>query len=173
MRLPLNRPGRVRLSGTTAHARPELRGIVLEDQLRRFTAGAVSGVMQDRVARSNLDGSLAFIYRIRELSGGNINQALAVNYSFVYMHVPMFADVDFRTDGLGTVAPYSAHFDGSRLFFEFSGGDTARPVTPTALSLLMFVILPGVTSYETGTVVTLSSTAFSAEIRNCFKPVIP
>jgi hypothetical protein len=146
---------------------------VLEDQIRPFANGSVSGTLQDRVVRSSRDGSLAFYYRIRELSGGNINQAIVLGDWFVAGHVPSAVDADFRLDGLGEVGPYQMNFDGSNLFFEFNGSNPPPPeVTPAALSRFMFIIPPGVTEYQTGGKVTISATRFSAELRNCFRPVI-
>ena len=53
------------LSGTTAAARPELGGLVLEDTLRPFSIDlgggfSVTGMLQDRVVRSATDGTLDF-----------------------------------------------------------------------------------------------------------------
>ncbi|HEY0408154.1 MAG TPA: hypothetical protein VGC89_20620 [Pyrinomonadaceae bacterium] len=173
MNFPLISGGRVRVTGTTAQARPELGGVVLEDQIRAFANGSVSGTLQDRVVRSSRDGSLAFYYRIRELRGGNINQAIVLGDWFLGGHVPSAVDADFRLDGLGEVGPFQMNFDGSNMLFEFSGWNPPPPpITPTALSRFMFIIAPGVTEYQTGGKVTISSTTFSAEIRNCFRPVI-
>lgn len=177
MNLPLLRPNRVRLTGTTAHARTELGGVVLEDRIRPFTAsaslGPVSGTLQDRVVRSTRDGTLAFYYRIGELRGGNLDQALVLNYGFIYGHVPSALDVDFRLDGLGEVGPYAAFWNGSSLYFEFSGVPGIPPVTPTALSRFMFVLVPRVTEYQTGGIATISAMGWSVDLRDCFRPVIP
>jgi hypothetical protein len=173
MNFPLISGVPVRVTGTTAQARPELGGVVLEDEIRPFTNGTVSGTLQDRVVRSSRDGSLAFYYRIRELMGGNINQAIVLGNWFVGGHIPSAVDADFRLDGLGAVGPFQMYFDGSNLLFQFSGWNPQPPpITQTALSRFMFIIVPGVTEYQTGGMVTISATSFSAEIRNCFRPVI-
>lgn len=156
------------LTGTTAAERPELAGVVLEDQLRPFEAGSVRGVLQDRVVRSDSTGLLAFYSWIRELSpGANLDQSMALDYGWSVGHIPPTADCDFRIDGLGETGPESVLFDGIRLHFQFPRAF----VTSTAISRFMFVIFPGVTEYETGGAVLMSASAWFARIPNCFRPV--
>ena len=62
----------VLIAGTTHADRPELAGEVIRDELSAFEirdaqGGLVfQGTIQQRVVRSNLDGTLDFYYRIRE-----------------------------------------------------------------------------------------------------------
>lgn len=61
--------GIVALSGTTAAARLELAGVVVEDVLRPFTiglfgGGEIHGTLQDRVVREDIAGTLDLYYRI-------------------------------------------------------------------------------------------------------------
>ena len=94
------------MGGTTAAARPELAGTVLHDVLipfEIFDANAVllyKGTLQDRVSRSDMDGTLDFDYRIRDTQAG-LNGVLAIADTSDFSG--WLTDVDYRTDGLGTV----------------------------------------------------------------------
>ncbi len=111
----------VPLGGTTFAARPELGGIVIEDVLRSIGAGLT---LQDRIVRSNIDGTLDFYWRLRNDSSspitigdpsGNVSARRASFAGFS-------TDVDFRIDGLGIVPPLTANrsADGSTVEFLFS-----------------------------------------------------
>src|SRR5437868_1176213 len=61
--------GLVGTPGTTAAARPELAGVVVQDVIRPFSVvigtTVVHGWMQDRVVRENQNHTLDFYYRIQ------------------------------------------------------------------------------------------------------------
>ncbi|WP_421658218.1 PTPA-CTERM sorting domain-containing protein [Leptothermofonsia sp. ETS-13] len=111
----------VPLSGTTFAARPELGGIVIEDVLRSIGTGLT---LQDRIVRSNIDGTLDFYWRLRNDSNAAItigdpsDHISARRASFAGFST----DVDFRIDGLGIIPPLTANrsADGSTVEFLFS-----------------------------------------------------
>lgn len=109
---PLLAPGGVvALPGSTAAANPELAGVVLHDALIPFQIRAASGALlcqgrlQDRVVRSNRTKRLHFYYRIRDWAAvaplpGSISRIETIPFAgFGALRV------DFRPDGLGSVAP--------------------------------------------------------------------
>jgi len=96
--------GSTALFGTTSAARPELAGTVIHDQLIPFEIKdgltlLFAGVLQNRVVRSDLDGTVDFYYRIRDTQGG-LNGAVvsAATSDFT----GWVTDVDYRPDGDGT-----------------------------------------------------------------------
>lgn len=95
----------VPLSGTTAAAQPELAGSVVTDQsfaLKSGGAHPIVGSIQVRVTRGQ-DGKLTFAWRIinEATSGPRLTQ-------FFLLRFPNGAyDVNWRSDGLGDVAPTS------------------------------------------------------------------
>lgn len=111
--------GDTALSGTTVADRPELGGVVLEDWLTPFSIsgpeGSLTGTIQNRVVRSDLDSTLDFYWRIRDLSGEADLLAFRVG------GFDGFAlDADYRTDGLGDVGPTVArNFGGGYVNFLF------------------------------------------------------
>lgn len=104
-------PAAYALPGTTVAARPELAGTIIEDEFSAFTvtlgAETLSGVIQNRVVRSDVDNTLDFYWRIIPDSGnGDIR-------SFRIGGFEGFAlDADWRIDGLGTVNPDTAQYFG-------------------------------------------------------------
>ena len=118
------------LSGTTASDQPDLAGVVLEDTLRPFviTWGgnhSITGTVQDRVVRSDVDNTLIFSYRILNdaTSDGSIRFAGRTDFT------GYLTDVNWRSDGLGTKAPGSASrsADGSDVSFFFNGPMSIDP----------------------------------------------
>lgn len=108
------------LTGTTSAAEPQLAGVILEDRTDAFSfsgaLGTVSGSLQSRVIRA-VDGTLDFYWRV--FSDANSAEALG---SFRLGEV--FTDtyrVNWRSDGLGDVAPSSAQrFTGAQSsYFNF------------------------------------------------------
>lgn len=94
------------LSGTTSALRPELTGTVLEDVVQEFSLLNIKGNVQSRVVREDGTGTLDFSWRVWVLpssTGGDVS-AFRLR-DFGYSHIN---DADFRTDGLGSVAPYTA-----------------------------------------------------------------
>jgi hypothetical protein len=97
----------ITLRGTTASDRPELAGVVEADEIRPFAitwfegrTRTVFGTIQDTVIRRDRTGTLDFEYRIvvDPASDGPISSVVKEPFSST-------ADVDYRIDGLGTVAP--------------------------------------------------------------------
>ena len=99
------------ISGTTAAARPELAGVVLEDDISNYTISGAgesfSGQIQNRVVRS-IDGTLDFYWRITPLDGiGDISAFRVGGFSDFTL------DADWRIYGLGTAAPNVARYFGN------------------------------------------------------------
>ena len=133
------------LSGTSVALDPALSGTVLQDVLEPFTidlgAGStVNGYIQDRVVRESGSGTLDFYYRLFNgidpcgctlPSGGSIGVAGRSGYS------GFTTDVNYRTDGLGTVAPSGASrtADGNQVLFGFLG----NPIAPGQESRFFFI----------------------------------
>ena len=129
--MPALPPGaRVDLFGTTAAARPELAGTVLEDDVRGFvltrteSTGTVTVVGEGRLQVSVLKTStdaLHFHYRFRDLRlapGASIRSLSIFGFGSIGD-----LEVDFRTDSLGEVGPVAANRSGvlNHVTFEFGG----------------------------------------------------
>lgn len=100
----------VGLTGTTAAAEPVLKGVVVSDELKQLDIGDFKGTLQVRVARSMQDNCLTFAYRIINKSPSGEN---APKVAAFYIHGKGFealqnADVNYRIDGLGSIAPNEA-----------------------------------------------------------------
>ena len=132
-------PGAIEpLFGTTTAARPELEGNIIRDMLRPFTinlsgSGTITGTIQDRIVRSDDDGTLDFYFRI-------INDASstgAINFVQRDGFADFTTDVDWLEDGLGSVAPSWAFrepvFESQITFF------FANPIDPGEESRFFFV----------------------------------
>lgn len=109
------------LGGTTSAARPELAGVVLEDDIQPFSFNGVSGTVQNRVVREDGSGTLDFYWRITVdpsaigAAPGVIEAFRLGDFGYSYLN-----DADWRIDGLGSAAPFTArlfnpasHPDGS------------------------------------------------------------
>jgi hypothetical protein len=94
------------LPGTTLAARPELAGVVLEDEITTFNVNGVSGTVQNRVVREDVSGTLDFYWKVNvdaNTSGAGINAFRLADFGY-----SKIVDADWRIDGLGTVAPTTA-----------------------------------------------------------------
>jgi hypothetical protein len=138
--VPLPPGGFVPLTGTTVAARPELAGTVLVDNIVPFTLGNLQGNLQVRVIRETAAGTLDFAYGIRDLSSidpaGTNDQIIATSHGGFDGWA---TDVDYRTDGLGTVGPTLGARIGAPLppgvqfvFFDPVGLDNVDPSDPLA-----------------------------------------
>jgi hypothetical protein len=97
------------LNGTTAAARPELAGVVLADVLTPFSFSGINGMVQSRVVRENVAGTLDFYWRINVTDSSS---DLGVStFRLGNFGVANLTDADWRLDGVGTAAP-----DFARLF---------------------------------------------------------
>jgi len=91
------------LPGTTAAARPELAGTVLEDEITAFSFNGVSGTVQNRVVRETVSGTLDFYWKINvDQNTAGVGIAAFRLADFGYSNI---VDADWRIDGLGNVAP--------------------------------------------------------------------
>ena len=127
------------LPGTTSAARPELAGTVLEDRLVPYSlvvgTDLLSGVIQQRVVREDVAGTLDFYWRIRPDAAGNL--------PVVSFRLGDFGDFitdgDWRIDGLGEVAPTSALVFSTTGFVNFQFPDP--PVGPATDASSRFFFL--------------------------------
>ena len=133
----------VALPGTTVAAEPQLAGTVLEDVDQPFsfvdsTGHTLSGVVQNRVVRSSVDGTLDFYWRIKDTSGTSASGDPGAITSF---RVGGFGDIElnanWRIDGLGTVNPDEAHRFADPSFVNFLFGGNG--LTPTDDSVFFFL----------------------------------
>lgn len=173
--------GNVALSGTTVVDRPELAGGVLIDVLRPFTitaadGGSISGVLQDRVS-IGIDGALIFSARIRDTvaerspTGAPAPVILTVLHTSFAPSIISFTDVEFRTDGLGTLGPDLAGRSGGLLSdtvgFAFSNG-----LDGGTESRFFFVRTPS-PWFEEGGEYVISDTNGNSTTLAAFQPAIP
>jgi len=108
--LPLPPGAEVSPTGTTAAARPELAGTVIADTRRRFSVRdgsgrRVRGFLQDTVVRSAETGTLVFSQRV-VLDARSSTTISPVEWT-VSDETPVTTDVDYRTDGLGSLGASS------------------------------------------------------------------
>jgi len=113
----------VPLSGTTVIARPELAGTVIADTLVPISFGdgfglTASMVVQTRVVREDLAGTLDFYYRIHDFDP---NSPVSITALRIGGFDDLATDVDFRTDSLGTVGPIVATRFGPGVNSQFIG----------------------------------------------------
>jgi hypothetical protein len=96
------------LPGTTAAAEPQLAGTVLVDEIIPFSftndGGLSSGNVQQRVVRSSVDNTIDFYWRII-----NGETSAPIGSLRVGDFIANEYNANFRVDGLGVVAPDSAH----------------------------------------------------------------
>jgi hypothetical protein len=106
----------VALPGTTAAAEPQLAGTVLVDELIPFSfsagpgLGDITGQVQQRVVRSDVDGTIDFYWRVMN----DANSAGAIGSFRLGNFVAPEYNANWRIDGLGDTAPSNAdRFPGS------------------------------------------------------------
>ncbi len=167
--------GSIALSGTTVFADPQLTGVVLQDVTTPFTinlgdGNSISGQVQDRVVRESSSGTLDFYYRIfnNSSSTGSIGLVGRDNYS------GFTTNVDWRIDGLGTVAPTRASrsTSGSNVTFDF----LTQQIAPSDQSRFFF-ISTNATNYDNkgqGSLIGLDTNGgFGTADFSTFEPVAP
>lgn len=99
------------LPGTTSAAEPQLEGTVLEDETVPFsfvgsvTGGLIRGTIQQRVVRSDLDGTLDFYWKVfnESSSAGPLGSFRIGDF------MASEFNANYRIDGLGTVAAPQGH----------------------------------------------------------------
>ncbi len=112
-------PGEYALPGTTAAERPELAGLILEDQLFDYsftdsnTGESVSGTVQNRVVKSDVDGTMDFYWRIRPNNPGTTPEGEITAIRLFNGFDGWALDADWRSDGLGTSSPDTAKYFAS------------------------------------------------------------
>jgi hypothetical protein len=142
----------VALNGTTSAARPELAGVVLQDNLIPFTITDASntvvfqGTVQDRVVRSNVTGALHFYFFIRDTDPTQSGSIVAVSRTGFGTGS---TDVDYRTDGLGDIGPDLALriFGPGEVDFDFWD----NPIPAGLESLFTFVVTRATDFAQSGT----------------------
>jgi uncharacterized membrane protein len=126
--LPLLPGAEVSPTGTTVALRPELAGLVLADTNRRFSVpdgagGTVRGHLQDRVVRSTETGTLIFSQRI--VLDRASSTVVSPGEWTISGETAVTTDVDYRTDGLGSVGASSSQRGAT--------GSTVRYKLPRAM----------------------------------------
>lgn len=118
------------LNGTTLAAKPQLAGTVVEDDISNFSfaayGGTVTGSVQSRVVRSDVDGTYDFYWRVFN----DANSSGAITSFRVADFVTSVYDADFRIDGLGDTAPDSVllfSYPALNFLFGAAGGSTLGP----------------------------------------------
>jgi hypothetical protein len=99
------------LGGTTVAARPELAGTVLEDVITPFSFNGVTGTVQNRVARETASGTLDFEWKIN-VDASSTGTGVGA-FRLIDFDPAKLTDADYRTDGLGSVAPTTARLFNS------------------------------------------------------------
>jgi hypothetical protein len=89
------------LTGTTSAAEPHLAGTVIEDETLPFTitlvsGGQITGTIQHRVVRSEVDNTLDFYWRITS----SANSAADLSRFRLGGFVSDLYNINYRTDGL-------------------------------------------------------------------------
>lgn len=137
----------VAVGGTTSAARPELAGLVLADTLRPFSIAlsipghSITGVVQDRIVKSDVDGTLHFYTRVLDV---NYSFPAGAGLAFCCTGVSGFGranfegwatDMDWRIDGLPeapdsfTAPAFATRSDpGSTAGFYFGTLDDSGPL---------------------------------------------
>ncbi len=121
--------GSVFVTGTTSAAEPQLAGTVINDNILTTPVVRIpdpSSILfvgfdiQNRVVRSNTEGTLIFGPRIRFGANVTLNNFLMDSLELCG-YGDFTTDVAYRTDGLGDVGPTQAErtADGERLSFDF------------------------------------------------------
>jgi len=112
-------PGDYALPGTTVADRPELAGLILEDKLFDYsftdsnTGESVSGTVQNRVVKSNVDGTMDFYWRIRPNNPGTTPEGEITALRLFNGYGGWLLEADWRPDGLGTSSPDTAKYFSS------------------------------------------------------------
>jgi len=135
------------LPGTTVFDRPELFGPVIADRLVDYSfvleGQTLSGTIQQSVIRSEMDGTLDFTWRIRPDGEGTL--------PVVALRLGGFGDFitdgDWRSDGLGEVAPTIARKFATAGFVNFI---FEQPVGPDQSSYFFFLKTSAVRYDESG-----------------------
>jgi PEP-CTERM motif len=169
-------PGRTALLGTTSASQPQLAGTVVADRDVPFSfalpvvlgvgGGTVSGVIQERVVRSSLDGTLDFYWRVFNDASSRqpIGKVVVDNF------LASTYDGDWRTDSLGEVgARHGSHTAGQVTFSFDDIFDIIRfgGIAPGTSSHFFYLDTQATAFSDTGTV-TLTSFCTGDVLSFCF-----
>jgi hypothetical protein len=150
----------VNLTGVTSAARPELAGVVLQDTIRPFSVDLgggnfTTGMILDRVVRETGSGTLDFYYRVFN----DVSSSGSLDFVTRNSFTGFGTDVEFRTDGLGTIGPDQASRNaaGDEVLFDFF---STNLLFPGAQSYSFFVKTDATDFDENGT----GSLAFSSNL---------
>lgn len=173
--VPVSPGGFANLPGTTVAVRPELAGVVIADVTRPFSVDSgggnfTTGTIQDRVVRETVAGTLDFYYIISNdvSSAGSVDFVTRTNYT------GFSTDVDWRSDGVGTINPDQAsrNAGGDQVLFDFFASNLLFPGQVSR----EFFIKTDATVYNEGGAGSLAVTSpigggtFNF---NTFQPVVP
>jgi len=142
----LNPGDQLPLPGTTSLAEPQLAAVVIEDETIGFSfpaagGGDIIGSVQQRVSRSEVDGTLDFYWRVFN----DANSAAPIGSFRVGDFVSPEYNANWRIDGLGDKGPDSAHrFDVPKesfvnFLFESSTAGAAPGLLPGQSSTYFFL----------------------------------
>lgn len=163
------------LGGTTAAARPELAGLIIEDVLTPFSIPSqnVSGTVQNRVVRETGTGTLDFYWRIlvdSNSTGAGVSSLRIGDFGFDFL-----TDADWRLDGLGSVAPDIGRvFNPATAPEGFMNFVFSDPI-PAGSESYFFFLHTDATAYAKTAMydLTLSGTAGISESYSTFAPANP
>jgi hypothetical protein len=169
------------LPGTNSAARPELAGTVLEDVLTPFSFNGLSGTVQSRVVKEDASGTLDFYWKV-DVDPGTVG-VTGAPYDIAALRVANFgvsniADADWRSDGLGSVAPATARvFSASA----YPAGDVNflfnAPVLAAGQSSDLFFLHTNATSYAKTALFDLVGDGLAADAISTsfatFAPAVP
>jgi hypothetical protein len=149
--VPLTPGNFVNLSGTTSASRPELAGTVLVDTIRPFSVDLgggnfTTGTIQDRVLREDGAGTLDFSYSI----SNDVSSSGSIDFVTRTAYTGYSTDVDWRSDGSGTIAPDQASRNpaGDQVLFDFFANNL---LFPGAESRFFFIKTDAIGFNEKGT----------------------
>jgi hypothetical protein len=137
----------VPLPGATAAVQLDLAGPVVQDVQRPFSAGGVTGYLQDRIVRSNITGKLYFYYRVvlDRRSTGRVTVVRKAGFGPAMYTI----DADWRIDGLGTRAPVFAQRTADGNWVTFNHVPVANGINAGESSRFVY-IGAGTTQYKLG-----------------------
>ncbi len=161
------------LPGTTVALEPQLAGLVLEDVVQGFsfavTGGTISGTVQSRVVRSDIDGTLDFYWRI-------ISDTVSADYITSLRLGNFFAssyNANWRIDGLGDTAPLSAFLfvgDQGNFNYVFSGGRAQAPGVAAGTESFFMLMDTDATMYDMSGMYDLTGGSDISSIYATFAP---
>ena len=173
--VPLTPGNFVNLSGTTSAARPELAGTVLVDTIRPFSVdlgggNLTTGTIQDTVRREDGSGTLDFSYRIIN----DVSSSGSIDFVTRTAYRGFSTDVDWRSDGLGTIAPDQASRNsaGDQVLFDFFANNL---LFPGAESRFFFIKTDAIDFNEggTGELAVSGSVGSSTFTFKTYQPAVP